>query len=133
MTITRRAFAISSGLAYLSMRAPHDAFAAARPADALSAQFAAIEKQTGGRLGIAAIDTATGRRFEHRAQERFALCSTFKLLAVGALLARVDRKHEDLHRRIRFAASDLIDNSPITKDHVGGDGMTLAEMCAAAL
>lgn len=133
MTITRRAFTISTGIACLLTHAPRNAFAADRSAGALSAQFSAIEKQTGGRLGIAGIDTETGRRFAHRAQERFALCSTFKLLAVGALLARVDRGQEKLDRRARFAAGDLIDNSPITKDHVAGDGMTLAAICAAAL
>ncbi len=98
-----------------------------------AAEFVTIEKRTGGRLGIAGIDTQTGRRFEHRAQERFAFCSTFKVLAVGALLARVDRGHADLNRRIRFAAGDVIDYSPITKDHAGGTGMSLAELCGAAL
>ena len=60
------------------------------------------------------------------------MCSTFKLLAVSALLARVDQGKEDLKQRIRFAAGDIIDNSPIAKNHAG-NGMTLAEICAAAL
>ena len=42
----------------------------------------------------------SGRRFAHRAQERFPMCSTFKLLAVGALLARVDRGQENSDRRV---------------------------------
>ena len=43
-----------------------------------------LEEQLSGRIGVAALDTGRGTRFEHRQHERFALCSTFKLL-----LARV--------------------------------------------
>ena len=92
-----------------------------------------IEAGSGGRLGVAVDDTATGRSYGHRANERFPMCSTFKLLACGAVLRRPDAGHEDLNRRIRFAASDLVPYSPITKDRVGGDGMTVAELCHAAL
>lgn len=133
MTVTRRAVTTAAVLGYALAHAPRTAFAADRTMDALAARFTAIEKATGGRLGVAGVDTATGRHFGHRPQERFAMCSTFKVLAVGALLARVDRGKENLHRRIDFAASDIIKNSPITKDHIGGDGMSLAEICAAAL
>ncbi|MDR3462507.1 MAG: class A beta-lactamase, partial [Beijerinckiaceae bacterium] len=65
--------------------------------------------------------------------ERFPMCSTFKVIACGAVLARVDAGREDLNRRIRFEAGDLVPYSPVTKDRVGGDGMTLAELCKAAL
>jgi beta-lactamase class A len=61
------------------------------------------------------------------------MCSTFKVLAASAVLARVDRGKENLRRRIHFAAGYIINNSPITKDYVGGNGMSLAEICAAAL
>jgi beta-lactamase class A len=132
MTVTRRAFAISAILTCAIAQSRHGAFAAESGADALTARFVAIEKDTGGRLGVAGIDTGTGRSFGHRARERFAMCSTFKVLAASALLARVDRGKAHLDRRIRFAASDVINNSPLTKDHIG-DGMTLAELCAAAL
>jgi beta-lactamase class A len=129
--ITRRRFIGSALVSYTTLAAP--AFAAKHPIADLTARFEAIEKQTGGRLGVAGIDTGSGRRFSHRAQERFAMCSTFKVLAASAVLARVDHGKEDLARRVPFSASDVIDNSPITKDHATGDGMTLAELCAAAL
>lgn len=45
----------------------------------------------------------------------------------------MDQGQEDLARRIRFDTSDLVIYSPITKDRAGGEGMTLAELCAAAL
>jgi beta-lactamase class A len=129
--ITRRGFIGSALVGYSTLTAP--AFAAKHRTDDLTAPFAAIEKETGGRLGVAGLDTNSGRGFSHRPDERFAMCSTFKLLAVSALLARVDRHKVDIKRRIRFTVVDVIEGSPITKDHADGDGMTLAELCAAAL
>jgi beta-lactamase class A len=95
--------------------------------------LAALEKERGGRLGVAVIDTSSGRSAAYRGDERFALCSTFKVLAAAAILARVDAGKEQLERRIRFEAKDVVVNSPVSKNHVGGDGMSLAEICEAAI
>lgn len=99
----------------------------------LADELSRIENGSGGRLGVAILDTGTQRRAEHRAAERFPMCSTFKLLAAAAVLKRAENGQDQLQRRIKFQASDLVTYSPVTKDHVGGDGMTLAELCAAAL
>jgi beta-lactamase class A len=61
------------------------------------------------------------------------MCSTFKLLAGAAILARVDSGKETLQRRIRFDASDLVTYSPATEKRTGEPGMTLAELCEAAI
>jgi beta-lactamase class A len=100
---------------------------------ALYAQFARIEAQTGGRLGIAAWDTHSGWRTGYRAAQRFPLCSTWKLLAVAAVLRCADTGHADLARRIYYTADNLVTYSPITREHAGASGMTLRELCAAAL
>jgi beta-lactamase class A len=100
---------------------------------ALNDELAKIEAQSGGRLGIAVLDTGSGRMAGHRADERFPMCSTFKLLAVAAVLKRVDDGRERLDRRITFEASDLETYSPVTKDHAGQDGMTMAQLCSAAI
>ncbi|HEY1507195.1 MAG TPA: class A beta-lactamase [Stellaceae bacterium] len=130
--LTRRGFVGSALIAYSTLAMRDGAYAARQGIDDLTGRFTAIEKETGGRLGVAGIDTATGRRFGHRQAESFAMCSTFKVLAVSALLVRVEHGKENLHRRVHFAAGDVIEGSPISKDHFG-DGMTLAEVCAAAL
>ena len=98
----------------------------------LSAAFARIEAQSGGRLGVAVIDTATGATAGHRADERFPMCSTFKALAAAAILRRVDAGEEQLGRRVRYEAKDLVTYSPVTEKHTA-DGMTLAEICEAAV
>jgi beta-lactamase class A len=109
----------------------------AKPARALSdtfsADFARLEQESGGRLGVAVLDTHTGVRAGHRVDERFPMCSTFKLLAAAAVLARVDAGKEHLDRRIRFEAADVVVNSAITKERTGGEGMSLAELCEAAM
>ena len=92
-----------------------------------------IEKNIGGRLGVAALETGSGRHLDHRSGERFPLCSTFKLLAVAAVLHRVDQKQEQLTRVIPYTKADLLEYAPVTTEHVSEGGMTLAALCAAAI
>src|SRR5580698_7941695 len=77
-------------------------------------EIAAIEKGIGARLGVAALDTGTGRRIGHRADERFAMCSTFKLLLAGCILSRVDAGNEQSSRRISYTKKDLLEYAPLT-------------------
>ena len=111
-----------------------------RPAWALSAsrddaavRLAAIERRHGGKLGVAILDTGSGRRVVHRGDERFLMCSTFKLLAVAAVLARVDRGAEQLDRRVVFGKGVVLSYAPITSHRVGAPGMSVAELCEAAI
>jgi len=99
----------------------------------LTAQIEKIEGESGGRLGVAVIDTQTGLESGHRLDERFPLCSTFKLLAASAILKRVEEGKESLERRIRFTSDDVVAYSPKTKQHIGGGGMPLSDICEAAL
>lgn len=101
----------------------------AQPAD----RWQDIEAAAAGRLGVAVLDTADGRLQGHRLDERFPLCSTFKWLAAALVLHRVDTGQEQLDRRIRFGPEVLVPYSPVVSRHVGGDGMTLAELCDAAI
>ena len=97
-----------------------------------SETLAALEKTSGGRLGVTVVDSSSQRGLAYRAEERFPMCSAFKALAAAALLARVDAGAERLDRKIVYAESDLMSYAPITKTHVG-DGMTLGELAAAAI
>ena len=70
---------------------------AAAPAPRASSQarkqadpFAPLEAATGGHLGVAAIDLHTGAEIGHRADQRFAMCSTFKWVLAARTLAAVD-------------------------------------------
>jgi beta-lactamase class A len=96
-------------------------------------RLADIEAREGGRLGVFVRDTGTGTTIEHRSDERFPMCSTFKLLTAAAALKRVDEGAERLDRKIAYGPSDLLEYAPIAKAHVAEGGMTVADLCAAAI
>jgi beta-lactamase class A len=96
--------------------------------------FANVEKQhSGSRIGVSAIDLSTNRRVDYRADERFTMCSTFKVLAAAAALKRVDENKEKLDRFVRYGEAQLMTYAPITRAHVKEGGMTLEALCAAAV
>jgi beta-lactamase class A len=86
--------------------------------EALESEFSRIERDSAGRLGVAVLDTASGQRAGHHADDKFPMCSTFKLLAAAAVLKRVDDGEERLDRRVTYATRDLVTYSPITEKHV---------------
>ena len=96
-------------------------------------RIAAIETRIGGRIGVAALDTNNSKRIDHRPDERFPMCSTFKFLAAAAVLKRVDEKKEKLDRFVSYGAKDILEHAPVTKEHLKGGGMTLGALCAAAI
>jgi beta-lactamase class A len=92
-----------------------------------------LESRYGGRLGVAALDTGSGARIERRARERFLMCSTFKAMAAALVLTRVDKGIERLDRRVEFTARDIVTYSPVTEKRAGPSGMTIDELCEAAI
>lgn len=99
----------------------------------LAQRLAALEARHGGRIGVAILNLATGARLGHRTEERFLMCSTFKALLAGHILARVDRGEETLDRRIVVKKADLVDWSPVVEKRVGGEGISIAELCEATI
>ena len=95
--------------------------------------LAEIERRVRGRLGVAVLDIASNRRLEHRADERFPMCSTFKLLLASCILARVDAGRERLAREVRYVEADLLEYAPVTRAHVGEGQMSVGALCAAAI
>jgi beta-lactamase class A len=131
----RRNFILTSGAAAVCslMGFSHGNTWAASGRDDLQNELRDIEKAVRGRLGVHIIDTASGREHGWREDERFLMLSSFKLLASALVLARVDRGEESLERRIRYRQQDLISWSPVTERHVGGDGLSLAQLCEATI
>ena len=91
-------------------------------------QLAQLQIGSGGRLGLAVLDTATGERIEHRAGERFAMCSTFKLMLAAAVLARVDARALKLTQRVSYSRADLLAHSPFTEAHVAAGALPLESL-----
>jgi beta-lactamase class A len=136
-TITRRAALLGASFALPALVLPvssRTAFAQKSAAeDEITPSLAKLQRADGGRLGVAALDTGSGKRIAFRADERFPMCSTFKVLAAGYVLSRIDDKQESLDRRVVFTQDDLVPYSPATEKRVGGEGMSIAELCEAAI
>lgn len=99
---------------------------------ALAGEMARIEREVGGRLGVAYLDTADGYRFGWRAGERFPLCSTFKFVLVSAVLRAVEQGRERLDRAIPVGRADIISYSPVVEKAVGRT-MTVEALCEATM
>jgi beta-lactamase class A len=130
-SINRRML-LGSALLYPALFFSPPAHAAQSDED-IDRRLAELEKKTGGRLGVSAMDTQTNVSFGYRETESFAMCSTFKMLAAGFVLARVDKGDENLERRVVYEKEKLVSYSPETEKHVGGEGMSIGELCKAAI
>ncbi|RZS44540.1 beta-lactamase class A [Herbihabitans rhizosphaerae] len=93
-------------------------------------RLAELEQRFGARVGVFAVATGTGNTVAHRADERFAFCSTFKALATAAVLHRDPMSH--LETVVRYTPADLMKSSQITRQHVS-TGMTIRQVCDAAV
>lgn len=87
----------------------------------------------GGRLGVAALDVATGRRVGHDEDGRYAMCSSFKLPLAAAILAEVEAGRIGLGDEIAFSRADLLGNSPVAEAHLAEGRLPVERLCAAAI
>lgn len=95
-------------------------------------KLAALEKQSGGRLGVALITTADRSQILYRGNERFPMCSTSKTMVAAAVLKQSETRHDILQQKMTIKNSDLTNWNPVTEKYVDKE-MTLAELSAAAL
>ena len=86
------------------------------------------------RLGYYAWETGTGQVVQQHATQRFLLCSTSKLMIVGAILKASMSQPKLLQRWLYFSRNFLqqAGYAPITQRHIK-TGMTIAALCAAAI
>lgn len=128
--ITRREWLVRSAGAFAALSTTvHTALA---ETSRYESRFAQLESQSGGRLGVAWVETSSSRQGGYRAGERFPMCSTFKLLAAAAILRRVDEGKEQLGRVVQYGKQDLLPYAPTTSQHVA-TGLSVEELCVAAV
>lgn len=94
--------------------------------------LAALERRSGGRLGVHALDTGNGATVSHRGGERFLMASTAKLPLAAAVLHRAATEPALLDRLVRYRPEALLEYAPVTAENVT-TGMTVADLCHAAL
>jgi beta-lactamase class A len=92
-----------------------------------------IEQEIGGHIGLAVLNTDNGRRLSYRADERFAMCSTFKLMLAAAVLARLDNGSLVLSQPISFTRSQLLPHSRLADSHPNGGTVPLVIMLQSVI
>lgn len=90
--------------------------------------FAALERGVQGRLGFFAIDTGSGRTLGHRAHERFATASTFKILLAARVAHGVDHGRWRWGDEVVLNATDRVPHSPAFDRLLPRGRATLAEL-----
>ncbi|MGL6236271.1 MAG: class A beta-lactamase [Segniliparus sp.] len=103
-------------------------------AASFAAAVTALEERYGAEAGVFAVDLASQRTLEHRADQRFMMCSTFKTLAAGAVLRRSQDEPGLLDQASAVPADPgpIAENSPFSSQRLG-QSATYAELCRAAI
>jgi len=100
----------------------------------LAADLARLEAASGGRLGVAVLDCRSGILAGHRIDERFTLCSTFKLSLAAAILARIDTGRMAADAVLPIRKSDPVGHSPVLRAALakGETGLSVLALAQAA-
>ena len=97
-----------------------------------AAALAALERRHGGRLGVYVLDADDPTSaYGHRADERFALCSTFKLLLAAVVLREADAGRLDLNTLLRFGKDDLVPHAPVVEKHLAAGALSIGALAEA--
>lgn len=78
----------------------------------------ALEKNFDGKIGVYAINTNNNQTIGYRADERFPVQSTMKLIGVAALLKQSQDNNNLLQEKIHYSKNDLAPWHPITGKYV---------------
>lgn len=133
MSLSRRQ-ALAGSLLAIPTLAAFSSIARAERGGEAENKLAELERKHPGRFCVTILDLGSGKRIQHRADERILMCSTFKALLAALVLSRVDKGEAKLDERITFTSKHLVAvHSPVTKPHADGPGMTIAELCDATV
>lgn len=86
--------------------------ASVAPAPTFQTDLAAIEARSGGRLGVALLDDAGRKIAGYRDDERFAMCSTFKLPLAAMVLERAAEGQWAMGDTLPVTDADMVAYAP---------------------
>ncbi len=128
--LQRRSLLVALGMAGLSL-----GLGARATAPGASQQFddalAEAERLSGGRLGVHMLD-GTGRELGRRSDQRFGLCSTFKLPLAAAVLREADGGRLSLDDFLEYGEKDMVAHAPVTTEHLKAGRMRIGDLAEAA-
>ena len=135
MTRLSRRHVLLGGLTLAAVAACSAKPALADPAEPLSPiedRIQALERRHNALIGVYATNLVSDKTVAHRAQDPFAMCSTFKTYASARVLQMAEHGELTLDDKMFVDPAGILPNSPVTETRAGGE-MTLAELCQAAL
>lgn len=94
---------------------------------------AEIEKETGGRLGVALVDPTGALLLGFNRDERFAMCSTFKAPLAAAVLVGAEGGKFGLDGTLSFGKDDVLEYAPVVKKNLKRGRMSMGELAQAAV
>ncbi|MEA3030653.1 MAG: beta-lactamase class [Sphingomonadales bacterium] len=126
MAIDRRAFVLGSAALAACTGYPSESRRA-------RADFRGLQRSLGpsGRLGVAALDTGSGRWLVHDETSLYAMASTFKVALAGAILAEAGRGALSLDDEVPFSRADLVPYAPVIEANMERGRLPVARLCAA--
>lgn len=92
-----------------------------------------IEESTGGRLGVALVDSKGALILGFNRDDRFAMCSTFKAPLAAAVLTGAEGGKFGLEGQISFTRADILDYAPVVRKNAKRGRMSMEELAAAAV
>lgn len=134
--LRRRSVLVGAGTSLLLAACARMVRAPERQAEQLftdiARQLAALESSAGGRLGVALYTPSEDRLVVHRGDERFGMCSTFKLPLAALILAAADSGELRLDLPVLFGEADMLDYAPVTRRHLAVGSMSVGALAQAA-
>lgn len=98
----------------------------------IESRLSKLELKLDTKIGVYALNTANNKAISYRANVHFPVQSTFKVIAVAALLKQSEQKQGLLSKEILIKREDLLSWAPICKKHLG-QTMTLEQLAEAAI
>ena len=92
-----------------------------------------IEAETGGRLGVALVDSKGALLLGFNRDERYPMCSTFKAPLAAAVLVGAEAGKFGLEGTIPFGKEDVLDYAPAVKKNLKRGRMSMGELAQAAV
>lgn len=96
-------------------------------------RLAALEARGGGRLGLSVQIPGSERTLGRREDEAFPLCSTFKLLLAARTLYLSQLGEFPMEQGLLYEKRELVAHSPVTGKFADAEGMTVRDLCEAAV
>lgn len=134
MTGLSRRHVLVGGLALAALAACSGKTVLADPAEPVPPvedRIGPLERRHDALIGVFATNLDTGKTVAHRAQESFAMCSTFKTYAAARVLQMAERGELTLNRAVTIEQSDILIATAGGHDAIGRRRPERAQSAAA--